>query len=665
MRTSTSFRGQICRSSHDAMRGRGALFRSCFILKASSSSASLILNSSFILLPSAMAARNGSNGAKASAPSRTSRKPSASWLEAVEDRLDRHLHAQAKKNGLRGELARQLLAQGDWFEDEIRSRREAIGGIDNMWLHLSHYEFNPVCVASYTLKEKPSTEAVIDSFWKLTDRFPKYRSKLINTGRRLHGSEFVPDTSFDIRNHVAFKRLPEPAGPDELDNFIAEVEALPWDFKKPLWEATILDNYRDADGAHAAMVMRGHHTCADGQGFVMSQLSVTSFGPELERLLDDASHLIHDAKRGSARPSKLHKSLKPLDKWQKTLPLQLFMFVLFWTFFLLSSLVEAVYSLFQAFYMTAMFLLTAWRSPRATAHHYGPRPAEKEYATSKALPMSDVKLIQKAFSGGAPGSLRQKLQGGPKSHTVFGHLTLNDVLCTCIADVIGAELHRPRPPLPPKAPLHTKLWWKFVDATHYVLPRPVALMIPISIRKPGDWSMRNWSTGAFAYLPNDGQLPKKPDALWKRLHGSRSALSILKRGWLPTLSFWLIQLPTGQIPLLFPSPLWKPFDALGKLVLRLTLTSFTAVSVCDGGECGAALTCLPRSAGPHQRPRPQPRQHQARRFRDHSLGRCAASSGSGYSWYWNHHLRGWSCCDDYRRPCQRLRGRSEATLQGL
>lgn len=500
-----------------------------------------------------------------------------SWLDAVEHRLDEHLHAQARKGGVRGSLSRQLLSCGDWLEDEVRSRREAIGGIDNMWLALSHYEFNPVCVASYTLKEKPSTEAIVDSFWKLTDQFPKYRSKLVNTGRRLHGSEFTTDTQFDIRNHVAFKRLPEPAGPAELDNYIAQVEALPWDFDKPLWEATILDNYRDAQGAHAALVMRGHHSAADGQGFVMSQLSVTSYAKELDRLLDDASHLIHDAKRGTAKPSKLHKALKPLDRFHKTLPLQLVLFALFWTFLVISGIIEGVYSLFQGAYMTALFLLTSWRSPKVTARHQGPRPSEKEFARSKALPLSEVKLIQTAFSGGAPGSLRQRIQGGPKNHTVFGHLTLNDVLCTVLADVIGAELHQP-PPLPRNASLLRKLWWSFVDTTHHFMPRPVALMIPISIRKPGDWSMRNLSTGALAYLPNDGKLPKEPMVLWKRLHGSSSALSILKHGWLPRLSFWLIQLPTGQVPLLFPSPLWKPFDFIGKVILNLTLTSFTAVS---------------------------------------------------------------------------------------
>ncbi|CAO1635549.1 unnamed protein product [Parajaminaea phylloscopi] len=503
------------------------------------------------------------------------------FLAAAYERLETHLKAQAHKPGLRGELARQLLTNGHWAHDavteELASRRDAIGGIDSMWLHLSHYDFNPVCAASYTLRGVPNDDELHQCYQALVDKFPKYRSKLSSTGRRFHGATFVPDKTFEMRNHVTTKELPAPAGPIELDNFIAEVESLPWDLDKPLWEATLIKNYRDDKGAKAALVMRGHHTLTDGQGFVMSQLSATSYGEELDKLLNDATKLIQDAKRGQATPSKLHKGLRPLDKWQNTLPLQVTMFVLFWTFFLASSVIEACFSVYQGAYMALMFLITFWRTPKVTASYSGPRVKAKEYATSQAFPIADVKKVQKAFSGAMPGGLRDKLQGGRKNRTVFGHLTLNDVLCTVLADVIGAELHQPRNALRHDASLLKRLSQTAIDASHSLLPRPVTLMIPISIREPGDWSMRNWSTGALAYLPNDGKLPVEPHALWKRLHGSRNALSILKHGLLPKLSFWLINVPTGQVPLLFPGPLWTPLQWLTKLILNATLTSFTAV----------------------------------------------------------------------------------------
>lgn len=502
-------------------------------------------------------------------------------VSSIHDRLERHLKTQARKSGLRGEVARQLLAVGHWaenlIEDEILNRRNAIGGIDNMWLHLSHYDFNPVCAASYTLRGLPDEKALDECYNALVDKFPKYKSKLASTGRRFHGATFVPDSNFDIRNHVTRRELRSPAGPSELDDFIAQVESFTWDLDKPLWEAILLTNYRDDTGARAALVMRGHHTLTDGQGFVMSQLSATSFGPELDKLLNDATVLIHDAKRGQAKPSKIYKGLKPLDRWHETLPLQLFMFVLFWAFFVTSSIVEAVFSLYQGFYMTIMFLITFWRTPKVTADYEGPRVEEKEYATTRAFAIADVKKVQRAFSGPKPGSWLDKLQSQRPQHSLMGHLTLNDVLCTVAADIIGAELHHPRCPPRHDASFTSRLRTVLIELSHSFLPQPVCLMIPISIRKPGDWSMRNWSTGALAYLPNDGKLPTKTSALWKRLHGSRHALSVLKHGLMPTLAFWLINLPTGQVPLLFPSPLWAPVQWAVEGVLGATLTSFTAV----------------------------------------------------------------------------------------
>lgn len=517
------------------------------------------------------------NGASAS-QSQFSTSSLGTWgyLQSIHDAIEDHIRSQARKSGFRGELARQLLTQGDWtrhaLEAEWDNRRHAIGGIDNMWLHLSHYDFNPVCAAGYTLKDVPETEVIIQTFYRMVDKFPKYASKLSNVGRKFHGTTFVPDTQFDIRNHFRRQSLPAPAGPEQLDDFIAEMESLPWDFNHPLWECVVLDNFRDErTGAKAALVMRGHHTLTDGQGFVMSQLSVTSFGPELESMLSDASELIHDAKRGKAQPSKLSKQLKPLDRWSNLLPVQVLLFMAFWVFYVASTFIELIYSSYQGVYMGVMYLLTFWRTPKVTASYPGPRVKEKEFATTQSFPISDVKKIQKAFSGVKPGSWAEPLQGGRKNHVMFGHLTLNDVLCTVIADVIGYELHHPSFQRP------DTLASRFIGLSHKLLPRPIVLMIPISIRAPGDWSMRNWSTGSLAYLPNDGKLPTNPQKIWKRLHSSSSALSVLKDGFLPTLAFWLINIPTGQVPLFFPSPLWRGIQGLVSIFVGSVLTSFTAV----------------------------------------------------------------------------------------
>lgn len=185
----------------------------------------------------------------------------------------------------------------------------------------------------------------------------------------------------------------------------------------------------ELSGAKGAMVTRGHHTLTDGQGFIMSQLFVSSYGPELEAMIQDGHATLIAARRGTAQPSKLHKSLKPLDTYQNTIILQIIMFALFWTLSVTSSILEVFGSGYQAVIFSYYFLSTSWRQRYATSEYPGPRVSEKEFSTSRAFPISDVKKMQKAFSGPVPGGWIEKTIGRPKG-SWWSHLTLNDVLCT-------------------------------------------------------------------------------------------------------------------------------------------------------------------------------------------------------------------------------------------
>ncbi len=108
-------------------------------------------------------------------------------------------------------------------------------------------------------------------------------------------------------------------------------------------------------------------------------------------------------------------------------------------------------------------------------------------------------------------------------------------------------------------------------------------MIPISIREPGDWSLRNLSTGGIAYLPTTSGLSTDVKTLHRRLHTTHSRLNILKNSLLPKIFFHLVQI-TGQLPVIFP----VPFGLLPKTKLNVVrwpttwvteriLTCFTAV----------------------------------------------------------------------------------------
>lgn len=124
-----------------------------------------------------------------------------------------------------------------------------------------------------------------------------------------------------------------------------------------------------------------------------------------------------------------------------------------------------------------------------------------------------------------------------------------------------------------------------------ILPNPIALMIPISIRPVANWEMRNWSTGSVAWLPTPDSrhgLPYGAKAMHKRLHENADVLKLLKNSIIPKLTFWSIQI-TGQAPLLFPSMMWTPFQAIVKFWLAYVLESLCAVVTNVPGPQGSGI----------------------------------------------------------------------------
>ena len=73
----------------------------------------------------------------------------------------------------------------------------------------------------------------------------------------------------------------------------------------------------------------------------------------------------------------------------------------------------------------------------------------------------------------------------------------------------------------------------------------------MSVRAPGDWSMRNLSTGSIVYLDPAKNLSDDVTVqeLHSHIHACRRELSILKHSLLPRLCFELLQW-VGQIPAL-------------------------------------------------------------------------------------------------------------------
>ena len=141
--------------------------------------------------------------------------------------------------------------------------------------------------------------------------------------------------------------------------------------------------------------------------------------------------------------TRLPPLLHPLDPWSDTsrvliAPLiQLLLVSLFWVTYASSFTISLFLSIYHAALQLTIFSLTFWRSETLTAPYSGPRVREREYSSSKVVSLDDIRLCQRAFSGTYPGSAVHKERGG---RSKVGHVTINDIMCSVMADVLGEEI---------------------------------------------------------------------------------------------------------------------------------------------------------------------------------------------------------------------------------
>ena len=238
----------------------------------------------------------------------------------------------------------------------------------------------------------------------------------------------------------------------------------------------------------------------------------TAYGPELKKQMAKGAEMLAQAKHGDLKPSKISKGLKGLDKAAEnpvTAPfVKALLFVLYWVTALGSLLTGTFWGIVHALHLGLWYNLTIWRAPKcvcatelrltAQAHDLLPRSAcararvcdEQSRASyplpvslTRQYPVSQVKAIQQAFSGSAPGSKARKAMAKRGRKSKVGHVTLNDVAVACMTDALQQEID--------KVPKPKGIWPQFIYYANKVLPARIGLFIPISVRKPGDWSMRS------------------------------------------------------------------------------------------------------------------------------------------------------------------------------
>ncbi|HLZ38529.1 MAG TPA: wax ester/triacylglycerol synthase family O-acyltransferase, partial [Mycobacteriales bacterium] len=157
------------------------------------------------------------------------------------------------------------------------SRRERIAAADTAWLHMDR-PTNLMVINGVVWFDAPLDWSVltkrIESRW--VDRYPRFRQRVVEGRLGLLGPQWENDPHFALDNHLHHLALPAPGDQDALQDFVSDRMGVPIDRTKPLWHVYLIDGY----GAGCAVLIRVHHSVADGVAMAQVFQSLTDDAPD-------------------------------------------------------------------------------------------------------------------------------------------------------------------------------------------------------------------------------------------------------------------------------------------------------------------------------------------------------------------------------------------------
>lgn len=145
--------------------------------------------------------------------------------------------------------------------------------MDITWLRMDRPTNHMVVIGVIILREPVDLDRVARTLAARLLTHDRFRQRI---EKRATGFWWTNDPRFDIDHHIRRTRLPGAAGKAELQRFVAELAARPFDQAHPLWQTHIVESYEEG----CAVVMRTHHAIGDGAALMRVLLDLTDETPD-------------------------------------------------------------------------------------------------------------------------------------------------------------------------------------------------------------------------------------------------------------------------------------------------------------------------------------------------------------------------------------------------
>ncbi|KAI9472308.1 MAG: wax ester synthase-like acyl-CoA acyltransferase domain-containing protein [Benjaminiella poitrasii] len=366
-----------------------------------------------------------------------------------------------------------------------------LGGMDNLFLKAEHSRRIMAVTSIWTFKNPVVIERVYDVLRSFCENYPRFARVPKNEGF-FRTPNWTILEGWEPQDNVIIHTLHEPTR-KALQKYCAQQIQTPFDFTKPLWELHTIYGLKDNN---SAIFFKAHHSIADGEGFIRSLLSTTSLEDTMKKLEKQSviAHRTkphHNSQASTVLENKIPKHL--LQKFPSFIITALaFLYIIFWQIYVYS--IAAYHDLYEA-------LLCVIPVMRKDLYYKGLQSHEKEMAWSDDITLSDIKIIRQAFGG-----------------------TLNDVMLTVVTRCVKG----------------------YLESIGKRRDNYISFLVPISLRQPSDWRLKNVVSGAWGFF-------SMKDLDTKQLLGQvRTEMLAIKSSWTPRLLYIWFERIFGASPGLSP-----------------------------------------------------------------------------------------------------------------